>query len=107
MTIHWGGQSVEPLQEALARYLKNLSTAGGEFCAKHGSLTKSLGRLQRAAVSLCIIIVISAEIALPKGLLSSEGFDLVEKFIVNIIFRPSTKESSSIWRKHDAIKQET
>lgn len=43
--------------------------------------------------------------ALPKALLSSEGFDLVEKFIVNIIFRPLTEESSSVWGKKGAIKQ--
>jgi len=85
----------------------NLSAAGEVFRAKHGSSTESFGRLQHAAVSLHIIIVISTQTALPKALLSSKGFDLVEKFIVNIIFRPLTKESWSVWGKHDALKQET
>lgn len=98
---------MEPLQEASARYIMNLCVSGEVFCAKHGSWTESVGHLQRAAVSLCIIIFISAQTALPKAFLSSKGFDLVEKFIVNIVFRPLTKESSSVWGKQGAGKQGT
>lgn len=74
---------------------------------KRGSLTESVGHLRCAAVSISTVIFISARTALPKALLSSKGFDLVEKFIVNIIFRPLTKESSSVWGKQGAIKQKT
>lgn len=68
-------------------------------------MTESVGHLQLAAISLHVFI--GAQTALPKALLSSKGFDLVEKFIINIIFRPLTKVSSSFWGKEGAIKQGT
>lgn len=85
----------------------NLSAAGEVFCAKHGSLTESVGHLQQTSVSLHMFIFISTQTALLKALLASKAFDLVEQLIVNIIFRPLTKELSPVWGKQGAIKQET
>lgn len=73
---------------------------------KTWQLTESVGRLHHVAVALHIIIVVSAQTALPIALLSSKGFDRVEKFIV-IIFRALSKEASSVWGKHNGINQET
>lgn len=101
MTNHWGSNCENTLSrhQPSAKLLWLQLGRNLEQKNPHGSSPGSVGHFQHAALSIPIIIFIRTQTALPKALLSSEGFDLVEKFIVNIIFRPLTEESSSVWGK--------